>query len=99
MMSALHSSMESRCPSMAAGPRTVVGRVCGCAPGADVVWLQETSARERHTLIAAGLGYGLDGFDFIIYTFIIPTLLAAWHMSKAQAGYIATGSLITSAVG
>jgi MFS family permease len=63
------------------------------------VWLQETSPRERHTLIAAGLGYGLDGFDFMIYTFIIPTLLALWHMSKAQAGYIATGSLITSAVG
>jgi MFS family permease len=63
------------------------------------VWLQETSPRERHTLIAAGLGYGLDGFDFMIYTFIIPTLLAMWHMSKAQAAYIATGSLITSAVG
>jgi MFS family permease len=63
------------------------------------VWLQETSPRERHTLIAAGLGYGLDGFDFMIYTFIIPTLLTVWHMSKAQAGYIATGSLITSAVG
>jgi MFS family permease len=45
------------------------------------------------------LGYGLDGFDFMIYTFIIPTLLAMWHMSKAQAAYIATGSLITSAVG
>jgi MFS family permease len=63
------------------------------------VWLQETSPRERHTLIAAGLGYGLDGFDFMIYTFIIPTLLTLWHMSKAQAGYIATGSLITSAIG
>ena len=63
------------------------------------MWLQETSPRERHTLIAAGLGYGLDGFDFMIYTFIIPTLLVVWHMSKAQAGYIATGSLITSAIG
>ena len=63
------------------------------------MWLQETSPRERHTLIAAGLGYGLDGFDFMIYSFIIPTLLALWHMSKAQAGYIAAGSLITSAVG
>jgi len=63
------------------------------------VWLRETSPSERHTLIAACLGYGLDGFDFIIYTFIIPTLLVVWHMTKAQAGYIATGSLITSAIG
>jgi MFS family permease len=63
------------------------------------VWLRETSPAERHTLIAACLGYGLDGFDFMIYTFVIPTLLAVWHMTKAQAGYIATGALIASAVG
>ena len=75
------------------------GRVCGCAPGPDAVWLRETSPSERHTLLAAYLGYGLDGFDFMIYSFIMPTLLAVWHMSKAQAGYIATGALITSAVG
>ena len=75
------------------------GRVCGCVPGPDAVWLRETSPSERHTLLAAYLGYGLDGFDFMIYSFIMPTLLAVWHMSKAQAGYIATGALITSAVG
>ena len=63
------------------------------------MWLRETSPAERHTLIAACLGYGLDGFDFMIYSFIIPTLLAVWHMTKAQATYIASGALITSAVG
>ena len=63
------------------------------------MWLRETSPRERHTLVAAWLGYGLDGFDFMTYTFVIPTLLVLWHMSRAQAGYIATGALITSAIG
>ncbi|HTV96674.1 MAG TPA: MFS transporter [Steroidobacteraceae bacterium] len=63
------------------------------------MWLRKTTPRERHTLLAAGLGYGLDGFDFMVYTFVIPTLLVAWHLTKAQAGYIATGSLLTSAVG
>jgi MFS family permease len=63
------------------------------------MWLQHTSGRERRTLLAGFLGYGLDGFDFMIYTFIIPTLMAAWDMTKAQAGYIATGALLTSAVG
>jgi MFS family permease len=63
------------------------------------VWLRETSPSERHTLLAACFGYGLDGFDFMIYSFIMPTLLALWHMSKAQEGYIAAGALITSAVG
>ena len=30
---------------------------------------------------------------------LIPTLIAAWGMTKAQAGFIATGMLITSAIG
>lgn len=63
------------------------------------IWLQHTSPAERRTLTAAFAGYAVDGFDYMIYTFLIPTLIAAWSMSKAQAGYIATGALLTSAVG
>lgn len=63
------------------------------------MWLQATTATERRTLLAAYLGYGLDGFDFMVYTFIIPTLLSVWGMSKAEAGYIATGALVTSGIG
>ena len=63
------------------------------------MWLEDTSSRERRTLLAGFLGYGLDGFDFMIYTFIIPTLLTAWSMTRAEAGYIATGALLTSAIG
>lgn len=63
------------------------------------MWLQHTSPAERRTLTATFAGYGVDGFDYMIYTFLIPTLIAAWGMSKAEAGYIATGALITSAVG
>jgi MFS family permease len=63
------------------------------------MWLQATTQTERRALLATYLGYGLDGFDFMIYSFIIPSLLALWGMSKAQAGYIASGALITSAIG
>ncbi|RAM64579.1 MFS transporter [Herbaspirillum rubrisubalbicans] len=63
------------------------------------MWLQETTTSERRTLTATFTGYAVDGFDYMIYTFLIPTLLAAWSMSKAEAGYIATGALLTSAVG
>ena len=76
-----------------------MGELAGTRPELTTVWLRETSPDERHTLIAACLGYGLDGFDFVIYTFIMPTLLAVWHITKAQAGYIAAGALIASAVG
>jgi MFS family permease len=63
------------------------------------MWLQSTSRSERRALLATYAGYGLDGFDIMIYSFIIPTLLTLWSMSKAQAGYIASGALITSAIG
>ena len=59
------------------------------------MWLQSTSASERRALLAAYAGYGLDAFDFMIYSFIIPTLLTLWSMSKAQAGYIASAALIS----
>jgi MFS family permease len=63
------------------------------------VWLKKTTPNERRALFAAYAGYGLDGFDFMIYSFIIPTLLSLWSLSKAEAGYIASGALITSALG
>jgi MFS family permease len=63
------------------------------------MWLLQTGANERRAMVAAFAGYGLDGFDFMVYTFIIPTLLTLWGMSKAEAGYIASAALITSAIG
>lgn len=63
------------------------------------MWLEHISRRERRTLIAGFLGYGVDGFDFMIYTFVIPTLMTEWSMTRLQAGSIATGALLTSAIG
>jgi len=63
------------------------------------MWLTQISARERRTLLAGFLGYGVDGFDFMLYTFVIPTLIAEWGMTRAQAGSIATGALMSSALG
>lgn len=63
------------------------------------MWIKETNKEERRTLVAAFAGYGVDAFDYMIYTFLIPTLIMVWGMTKAQAGYIATGALITSAIG
>jgi MFS family permease len=37
--------------------------------------------------------------DVMIYSFVIPTLIAAWHMSKGQAGILGTAALLISAVG
>ena len=63
------------------------------------MWLQHTRANERRAMLAAYAGYGLDGFDFMIYSFVIPTLIALWGLSKAEAGYIASAALLSSAIG
>ncbi|QYY30670.1 MFS transporter [Cupriavidus pinatubonensis] len=63
------------------------------------MWLKETNREERRTLFAAFVGYGVDAFDYMIYTFMIPTFILVWGMTKAEAGYIATGALISSAIG
>ncbi|MFT3717125.1 MFS transporter [Pseudorhodoferax sp.] len=63
------------------------------------MWLRETSPSERKTLVAAFVGYGVDAFDYMIYTFMIPTFIVVWGMTKTEAGAIATGALISSAIG
>src|SRR5215469_17322990 len=62
-------------------------------------WILDLTSDERATLIATFGGWGLDGMDVMVYSFVIPTLMAAWHMSKAQAGMLSTVALLISAVG
>jgi MFS family permease len=64
-----------------------------------LAWLRELGAQERAALIAAGGGWAVDAFDFMIYTFAIPALIAAWGMTHAEAGLIATSTLLCSAAG
>ena len=51
-------------------------------------WFRELSATERKGFYGAFLGHAVDVFDFMIYTFLIPTLLLQWSMSKSEAGAI-----------
>ncbi|MGV7032146.1 MFS transporter [Methylobacterium symbioticum] len=63
------------------------------------MWLKDTNPEERRVLGAAFAGYGVDAFDYMVYTFIIPTLVVVWGLTKVEAGNIATAALVTSAVG
>lgn len=62
-------------------------------------WIFGLTAQERSTLIATSGGWALDGMDVMIYSFVIPTLIAAWHISQGQAGILGTAALLISAVG
>jgi MFS family permease len=62
-------------------------------------WLKELAAGERSTLIATFGGWGLDGLDVMVYSFVIPTLITAWNISKGRAGLLGTVTLLLSAAG
>ncbi len=63
------------------------------------VWFKELSRHEKKALAAAYGGWSMDAFDFMIYSFLIPTLIVAWGMTKGEAGLIATSAALLSAVG
>ena len=54
---------------------------------------------ERRTFGACLGGWGLDAMDAQFYSFAIPTLMATWGITAAQAGLLGTAALLISAVG
>ena len=69
------------------------------APASQRAWILELTPPERSTLVATFGGWALDGMDVMVYSFVIPTLIAAWHISKGQAGLLGTAALLISALG
>src|SRR5258707_10538639 len=62
-------------------------------------WFTQLNARERSALLATFAGWMLDGMDVMVYSFVLPTLVAVWHISKGQAGLLGTSALLLSSVG
>lgn len=62
-------------------------------------WFSDLSSKEKHTFFAALGGWALDAFDFMVFTFVITTLISVWGIEKAQAGLIGTITLFFSAAG
>jgi MFS family permease len=68
-------------------------------PGPERAWVFQLTAQERSTLLATFGGWALDGMDVMVYSFVIPSLIAAWHISQGEAGLLGTAALLISAVG
>ena len=64
-----------------------------------LAWLRDLNSRERRTMLACWGGWTLDGFDGQLYSYVVPTLIAAWAMSTGTAGTIGTVALLTSSFG
>jgi MFS family permease len=64
-----------------------------------MTWLRDLTARERKTMLACWGGWTLDGFDQGLYSYVVPTVIAAWGMSTGAAGTIGTVTVVTSSFG
>lgn len=54
---------------------------------------------ERRTMLACALGYALDGLDFTVYTLVLGTVIAIWHVDRGPAGLTVSATLLCSAFG
>jgi MFS family permease len=59
----------------------------------------ENAGGERRALLASGFGWGLDSFDFYLYVYGLPAILATFSLTKAAGGLLATYTLVASALG
>ncbi|MYM27402.1 MFS transporter [Duganella sp. CY15W] len=62
-------------------------------------WFFALTGKERRTFWSCKIGYALDAMDTQFLSFVIPTLIATWGLSKGDAGLIGTVTLLTSAAG
>ncbi len=64
-----------------------------------LAWFKDLNPTERRTMVACFGGWSLDAFDVQIFAFVIPSLLAVWGITTAQAGVLATVTLVVSSFG
>src|SRR5207244_10177634 len=57
-----------------------------------------TSAQKR-TLVAAALGWGLDGFDVMLYSMVLPVMMKSLGIPKSMGGLPNTFMLLASGAG
>jgi MFS family permease len=60
---------------------------------------KELNNKERTTMLACFGGWSLDAFDVQMYSFVIPTIIALWSLTKGEAGLIGTVTLLISSFG
>ncbi|AFK72717.1 4-methylmuconolactone transporter [Pseudomonas putida SJTE-1] len=62
-------------------------------------WYKNGSPRERKTFWACFSGWALDTYDAQMFSFLLPTLMAVWQISKGEAGMLGTAALLSASLG
>jgi MFS family permease len=62
-------------------------------------WTRDVTRAQWKTLLAAQLGWMLDGMDIMLYAFALNAIRAEFELDAAQAGGLASVTLVASAFG
>jgi MFS family permease len=69
------------------------------APAIAVPWYKEINKQQWKALVAAGLGYGLEAMDIMLYAMVIVQIMKELHLNSAIAGLLASLSFFAAALG
>src|SRR5262250_3267902 len=61
--------------------------------------IRQATPEQRHTLLAASMGWALDAFDAMLYSLVLAMLMRDLGMSKTTAGSLGTLTLLASGIG
>src|SRR5205807_3249340 len=61
--------------------------------------LADVTSGQKRTLVAAALGWGLDGFDVMLYSMVLPTVMSSLNIPKSIAGLPNAFMLLASGIG
>lgn len=62
-------------------------------------WINQINAKQWKALFAAQLGWMLDAMDVMFYAFALTTIQKEFQLTSAEAGALASVTLISSAIG
>jgi MFS family permease len=64
-----------------------------------VPWYREITAKQWYALFAGQLGWALDAFDVMLYSFCLTAIMKEWQLNPATAGFMVTVTLFASSFG
>lgn len=62
-------------------------------------WFRELNPVEKRTFYSAFGGWALDALDFMVFTFVIASLMTLWNVDKGSVGMLSTITLLFSSIG
>lgn len=62
-------------------------------------WYSELDQSGKRTFLASFMGWAIDALDYMVFTFVITTLVTLWGIDRGQAGMLGTVTLLFSAIG